>query len=113
MENLITIAIIIIILAIGIIYTINHFKGRSGCCGNSGAYISKKKLKKVIAKKTFVIEGMTCENCVARILRYVNDIEGVAGKIDLKKKTLTVSMEKEVSDQVIIDAIIKAGYHVK
>lgn len=29
---------------------------------------------------------MTCENCVARVLRYVNDIDGVVGKVNLRKK---------------------------
>lgn len=56
---------------------------------------------------------MTCENCVGRVLRYVNDIEGVAGKIKLKKKELKVSMEREVSDEEIIAAVTKAGYQVK
>ena len=55
---------------------------------------------------------MTCENCVARVLRYVNDIDGVAGKVNLRKKELLISMDREVSDEEIKDAVSKAGYQV-
>jgi len=112
MQDLIILGILVLVIIIGTVYTVNHFKGKSGCCGGGNTYISKKKLKKVIAKKTFIIEGMTCENCVARVLRYVNDIDGVVGKVNLRKKELLISMEREVSDEEIIIAVTKAGYQV-
>ena len=112
MQDLIILGILVVAIIIGVFYTVSHFKGKGGCCGGGNTYISKKKLKKVIATKTYIVEGMTCENCEARVLRYVNDIEGVAGKINLKKKELKVSMEREVSDEEIIAAVIKAGYEV-
>lgn len=112
MQDLIILGILAFVVVIGVVYTINHFKGKSGCCGGGNTYISKKKLKKVIATKTFIVEGMSCENCVARVLRYVNDIDGVVGKINLRKKELRVSMDREVSDDEIKAAVIKAGYQV-
>jgi len=112
MQDLIILGILVAIVIIGVFYTINHFKGKGGCCGGGNTYISKKKLKKVIATKTFIVEGMSCENCVARVLRYVNDIDGVVGKINLRKKELRVSMEREVPDDEIKAAVIKAGYQV-
>lgn len=112
MQNLIIIGILAVLLVVGIIYTVNHFKGKSECCGGGNTYVSKKKLKNVIAKKTFIVEGMTCENCKARVERYINDMDGVVGKVNLKKKELVVSMEREVSDDEIKAAIIKAGYEV-
>ena len=112
MQDLIILGILAFVVVIGVVYTINHFKGKSGCCGGGNTYISKKKLKKVIATKTFIVEGMTCENCVARVLRYVNDIDGVVGKINLRKKELRVSMEREVPDDEIKAAVTKAGYQV-
>ena len=111
MQDLIILGILVLVIIIGTVYTVNHFKGKSGCCGGN-TYISKKKLKKVISKKTFIIEGMTCENCVARVLRYVNDIDGVVGKVNLRKKELLISMDREVSDEEIITAVTKAGYQV-
>lgn len=112
MQDLIIIGVLAVVVVVGVICTINHFKGKSGCCGGGNTYISKKKLKKVIATKTYIVEGMMCEKCEARVLRYVNDIPGVAGKINLKKKELVVSMEHEVSDDEIIEAVTKAGYQV-
>lgn len=112
MENFIIIAIIVILLLVGINSARKHFKGQGGCCGGGNTYVSKKKLKNVIAKKTFIVEGMTCENCKARVERYINDMDGVVGKVNLKKKELLVSMEREVSDEEIKAAIGKAGYTV-
>ena len=112
MQDLIILGILAFVVVIGVVYTINHFQGKSGCCGGGNTYISKKKLKKVIATKTFIVEGMSCENCVARVLRYVNDIDGVVGKINLRKKELRVSMDREVSDDEIKAAVTKAGYQV-
>lgn len=112
MQDYIIIAIIAVLLIIGIFNTRKHFMNKSGCCGSSGTYISKKKLSKVVAKKTFIVEGMTCENCSARVQRAVNDMDGLAAKVNLKKKEVVVSMEKEVSDEIIKAAIEKAGYEV-
>ena len=112
MENIIIIGVITVIFIIGLSSTIKHFKGQGGCCGGGSAYISKKKLSHVIAKKTVFIEGMTCENCVARAARYLNDIEGLSATVNLRKKQALVSMEKEISDEAIIAAVEKAGYTV-
>lgn len=112
MQDFIIAAILAVLLIIGISNTKKHFKNKSGCCGSGGTYVSKKKLKKVIATKTYTVEGMTCENCKARVERYINDMDGVVGKVNLKKKELVVSMEKEVSDEEIKAAIEKAGYTV-
>lgn len=42
----------------------------------------------------------------------VNDIQGVAGKVDLKKGEVTVSYAEEVADEVIKARIERAGYTV-
>ncbi len=72
----------------------------------------KKKLKNVIARKTVTIEGMTCDHCKNRVERVLNEMDGVAGKVNLSKKQAIVSMEKEVSDDTICAVIEKAGYTV-
>ena len=112
MQDLIIICILIVIILIAVMRTIYYFKGKSICCETGNTYISKKKLKKVIGKKTYIIDGMSCENCGARVLRYINDIEGVVGKIKVRKKELVVFMEREVLDDEIIDAVNKAGYQL-
>lgn len=112
MENYIIIGIIAVIVVIGIIYTVKHFKGEGGCCGGGSYKPKKKKLSKVLYQKSFKVNGMHCDHCKNRVEEVVNDIKGVAGKVDLKKGELTVSYAEDVSDEIIVARITKAGYEV-
>ena len=44
---------------------------------------------------------MTCEHCKARVESRLNELDGVSAKVNLKRKTAVVSMEKEVEDEEI------------
>ena len=113
MENMIIIGILLVI-AIAAIGTLVKRSGRKGCCGSSSDYKPrKKKLKNVIATKTFVVDGMHCEKCANRVTEVVNDIPGPSGVVNLKKGTVTVSYEQEISDEQIIVKIERVGYTVK
>ena len=113
MENMIIIGILLVI-AIAAIGTLVKRSGRKGCCGSSSDYKPrKKKLKNVIATKTFVVDGMHCEKCANRVTEVVNDIPGASGVVNLKKGTVTVSYEQEVPDDQIIAKIERVGYTVK
>ena len=112
MENAIIIGIILVI-AFFAIRTIVKRKGRKGCCGSSGDYKPrKKKLKSIIATKVFAVDGMHCEKCANRVTEVVNDIPGVAGVVNLKKGTVTVSYEQEVPDEQIRARLQRVGYTV-
>lgn len=113
MENIIIIAIITVLIVNGILSGKKHFKGEGGCCGGGSTVpVKKKKLKNVIAKKTITIEGMSCENCKNRVERRLNEMDGVAARVNLKKKQAVISLAKEVSDGQIRTAIEEAGYRV-
>lgn len=113
MTDKIIVVVLVVLLLIGVRYSIKHFKGEGGCCGGgSSVKVKKKKLDNVIAKKTVIIEGMSCENCKNRVERSLNELDGVAAKVNLKKKTAVVSMEKDVSDEQIKKAVTDAGYTV-
>ena len=113
MENMIIIGILLVI-AIAAIGTLVKRSGHKGCCGSSSDYKPrKKKLKNVIAIKTFVVDGMHCEKCANRVTEVVNDIPGTSGLVNLKKGTVTVSYEQEVPDDQIIAKIERVGYTVK
>lgn len=112
MENFIIISVVLVVIALGIGSAVKHFKGQGGCCGGGGYKPKKKKLSNVLYEKTFVVKGMHCDNCKNRVEEIVNDIKGVAGKVDLKKETLTVSYAEEVSDDLIKARILRAGYTV-
>ena len=113
MEDIIIVAVIVILVFVGIRSTVKHFKGEGGCCGGSAPVKKqRKKLKTVSAQKVVIIEGMTCDHCKNRVEKSINEIDGAAAKVKLKKKEAIVSMEKEIGDEIIRTAIEKAGYEV-
>ena len=106
------VGVIAVVVIIGIIYTVKHFRGQSGCCGGGGYKPRRKKLSRVLYQKTFKVDGMQCEHCKNRVEEVVNDIEGVSGKVDLKNNILTVFYAKNVSDEVIKARVESAGYGI-
>lgn len=113
MENIIIIGIVVIMIFFGIRSGMKHFRGEGGCCGGSAPVKKqKKKLDKVIAQKIVIVDGMTCEHCKNWVEKSINEIDGAAAKVNLKKKEAVVSLAKEVSDEQIRAAIAKAGYVV-
>ncbi len=63
-------------------------------------------------KKVIQIEGMSCAHCQARVEKVLNDIEGVEGKVDLKKNQAVVNIATEITDDTLKNAITEAGYEV-
>lgn len=113
MADFVIVGILLILIIIGMRSGVKHFKGEGGCCGGgSSVKVKRKKLKQVIKQRTVVIEGMTCEHCKTRVESRLNELDGVSARVNLKKKTAVVSMEKDVADEVIQKAIENAGYEV-
>lgn len=113
MDNYIIAGVVLVLLLIVISMIRKHLKGQRGCCGGGSVYKPrKKKLKNVIATKTFRVEGMHCEKCSSRVMEVVNDIDHVAGIVDLKQGIVTVSYEQEVPDELIKARIERVGYTV-
>lgn len=112
MENYIIIAIIAVAAGFGIYSAIKHFKGQGGCCGGGNYKPKKKKLSHILYQKSFKIEGMHCDHCKNRVEEVVNDIKGVAGKVNLKKGELTIFYAENVDDELIKSRIERAGYKV-
>ena len=113
MENYIIVAVMALIIVMSLISTVKHFKGEGGCCGGGSYRPKKKKLAAIQYKKTFKVGGMHCEHCKRRVEEAVNDIHGIAGRVDLKKGLLTVSYAENVDDETIKAKIRKAGYTVE
>ncbi len=112
MENFVILGIMTVVVVIGIVYTVKHFKGEGGCCGGGSYKPKKKKLANVLYKRTFHVEGMHCEHCRNRVEEVVNDINGAAGSVNLKTGELTVSYAADIPDEVIKAKIERAGYKV-
>ena len=65
-------------------------------------------------EKTFVVKGMMCEHCKARVEKALEAIAGVkAIKINLKKKTVSISLDDSVTQEVIANAISAVGYEAE
>lgn len=112
MVDFMIIAVIAVAIFIGVRSGAKHFRGEGDCCGGGSTPAKKKKLGKIVARRTVVIEGMTCEHCKNRVERCINDMEGAAAQVNLKKKEAVISMEKDITDVQIREAIEKAGYQV-
>ena len=110
MGDYIVIGILAVIIILAAISSFKHFKGEGGCCGGGSYKPKRKKLSGIKYTKKFKVGGMHCEHCKRRVEEAVNDIKGVAGRVDLKKGELTVSYAEDVDDEIIKTKIEKAGY---
>ena len=113
-SNIVAIVVLILIIAFAISGSIKHFKGEGGCCGGSSVVKEpdKKLDNTVIGKRTFIVEGMHCENCRNRIKRAINSIDGASCKVNLKKGRVDIEFDREIDDDVFINAIEALDFHV-
>ena len=104
----------------------NFFRGESTCCssetsGCSGCSACKaapesyrsrmERIEQFKHRKSIDVEGMTCENCVAHVIRALEQIDGVeVAAASLEKQSAKAALSKEVSDDILRAAIQKAGY---
>ncbi len=64
--------------------------------------------------KILHVEGMSCGHCKAAVEKVLKAVDGVENAVvDLEKKSVSVTLNKEVSDDVLKEAVIDAGYEVK
>lgn len=117
MTTVIAVIVIVVILAFALKGSIKHMKGEGDCCGGgSGSRPKKVKAKHlqnpVVGQMTIHIEGMTCEHCVSRVAEALNSVEGASAKVNLHRKTATVSYDRPMEEETLRDAIKAAGYQV-
>lgn len=61
---------------------------------------------------TLHIEGMSCGHCSATVEKALNNLEGVNAKVDLSKKSATVTHPDNLSSDTLAKAVRDAGYEV-
>ncbi len=67
-----------------------------------------------VMEKTFNVEGMMCPRCEAHVVKALTAIDGVESAVaSHEKNTATVTLSKDVADDVLIKAIVDEGYEVK
>lgn len=112
MENYVILGAVALIVAVGAWSTVKHFKGEGGCCGGGGYKPKKKRQTGVRYQKVFSVEGMHCEHCRIRVEEVVNDMDGIVGKVDLKRGELVVSYAADVDDETVRTRLERVGYTV-
>ena len=60
------------------------------------------------------IEGMSCQHCVTRVQKALQNVPGVMSvKVDLKKGEAEVTVKDDVLSQDLISAVENAGYEAR
>ena len=76
--------------------------------------IQTEKPKEITMEKKLSVEGMMCQHCVAHVKKALEGVEGVEeAVVDLDSNSATAKLSADVADQVLVDAIVDAGYEAK
>ena len=69
------------------------------------------KIEKFPIHRTIDVDGMTCEKCIYRVVRALEKVDGVQiAAASLEKQSAQVALKENISDDVLREAIKKAGY---
>ncbi|MFI7585962.1 heavy metal translocating P-type ATPase [Spongisporangium articulatum] len=60
---------------------------------------------------TLDVQGMTCASCVARVQKSLNGVTGVRASVNLATETAHVVAAPDVTDDALIAAVERTGYH--
>jgi Cu+-exporting ATPase len=64
-------------------------------------------------KKVLIVEGMSCGHCKAAVEKALKAVDGVENAIvNLEQKSAEVELAKEVSNEILTNAVVDAGYEV-
>ena len=94
-------------------------EGCSSCAGGCNAqkaldesYRARvEKIEKFPLHRTIDVDGMTCEKCIVNVIRALEKVDGVKiAAASLEKQSAQIGLSKDVSDDVLRDAIKRAGY---
>ncbi len=120
MADIIALIIIAAIVAAAVAYIVKAKRSGVKCIGcpaggscPSGGKAPKKKLDgPVIGRRTLKISGMHCQHCAMAVTQALNRIDGVRAEVDPVKGKAKISFDRQVSEDILKNAVEKAGYHV-
>ena len=62
-------------------------------------------------KKIMTIEGMHCNHCSMRVENALKEFAGVKNvKVNLEKKTATVNLKDDISDEILFNKVKELGF---
>ena len=72
------------------------------------------KIEKFPIHRTIDVDGMTCEKCIYKVVRALEKVDGVTiAAASLEKQSAQVGLKENISDEILREAIKKAGYTAK
>lgn len=78
---------------------------------NTEEAYSNEKMEDDKMKKVIEIDGMNCEHCKMSVEKSLSQVSGVSvAKVNLEKKSATVSMDFDVPDEALKEAVLAAGF---
>lgn len=64
-----------------------------------------------IMKKTMIVDGMMCQNCVRHVKNALEGVDGVvSANVNLDSKSAEIEMNREIADEVLLNAVKEEGY---
>ncbi|HJD28710.1 MAG TPA: heavy-metal-associated domain-containing protein [Candidatus Blautia avicola] len=120
MTDLIALLILVLILGLAVAYIVKAKRRGVKCigCPAGGNCSSAKKMKRkkldgpVIGKRILKISGMHCEHCARNVTIMLDRIDGVSADVNLSAGRAVVSYDRDISNEVLKDAVEKIGYQV-
>ena len=71
--------------------------------------IEKEEVKTM--KKTMIVDGMMCQNCVRHVKNALEGVDGVISvNVDLDSKSAEIEMSQEIADEVLFNVVKEEGY---
>ena len=120
MTDFIALLILVLILGLAVTYIVKAKRRGVKCigCPAGGSCPSAKKMKRkkldgpVIGKRILKISGMHCEHCARNVTIMLDRIDGVSADVSLSAGRAVVSYDRDISNEVLKDAVEKIGYQV-
>ncbi|MCR5508766.1 MAG: cation transporter [Lachnospiraceae bacterium] len=115
MENIIIIAILILLIVFAVYGTVKRIRFGSSCCGSKTPPEKKVKVKdrnknNYPYKYTLSVDGMHCSNCARRIENAFNKTEGRWAVADVANKEVQLLSKHEETQKELADITSSAGY---
>ena len=120
MTDFIALLILVLILGLAVTYIVKAKRRGVKCigCPAGGNCPSARKMKRkkldgpVIGKRILKISGMHCEHCARNVTIMLDRIDGVSADVNLSAGRAVVSYDRDISNEVLKDAVEKIGYQV-
>ena len=120
MTDFIALLILVLILGLAVAYIVKAKRRGVKCigCPAGGNCPSARKMKRkkldgpVIGKRILKISGMHCEHCARNVTIILHRIDGVTSDVSLSAGRAVVSYDRDISNEVLKDAVEKIGYQV-